>query len=87
MQPLGEQYRLRSWSEAVGKGKVVGRIEGLRGRGIGGRAYRISGQSGTGKSSITRLLAKQIADDLGIDVIDAQDSYAPRSKRLRPENC
>jgi len=82
MQSLCEKSR--SWSEEVGQGKVVGRIEGLRGRGIGGRAYRISGQSGTGKFSITRLLAKQIADDLRID---AQDSCVPGSKRLRPEKC
>jgi len=82
MQPLCKQYRPRSWSEIVGQDKVVRRIEGLRRRGIGGRAYWISGQSGTGKSSIAWLLAREIAEDLGIDEIDAQDCTPSRITEL-----
>ena len=82
MKPLYEQCRPRSWSEVVGQDKVVRRIEGLRGRSIGGRAYWISGQSGTGKSSIAWLLAREIADDLGIDEIDAQDCTPSRITEL-----
>ena len=41
-------------------------------RGIGGRAIFLSGQSGTGKTSIAYLIAREIADEFGIDEIDAQ---------------
>jgi replication-associated recombination protein RarA len=41
-------------------------------RGIGGRAFFLSGQSGTGKTTIARLIASEIADEFGVDEIDAQ---------------
>ena len=61
MQPLYEQYRPRKWSEVVGQDKVVAIIERLRPRGLGGRAYWISGKSGQGKTTIGRLIAREVA--------------------------
>jgi DNA polymerase III gamma/tau subunit len=40
-------------------------------RGLAGRAYWISGQSGTGKTTIARLLAAEIADPMMVEEIDA----------------
>ena len=53
---LCDQYRPQTWSDVVGQDKAIAKIDALRKRGLGGRAYWISGQSGTGKSSIGRLI-------------------------------
>src|SRR5260370_9503650 len=68
---LTEQYRPRTWAAVVGQDKIVARIQALAKRGLGARAFWISGQSGTGKSSIARLLAAEVADDFMIREIDA----------------
>ncbi len=68
---LTEQYRPRTWSEVVGQEKVVQRVQALSKRGLAGRAYWLSGQSGTGKTSIARLIAAEVADELCIQEVDA----------------
>jgi DNA polymerase III gamma/tau subunit len=71
-QPLYEQYRPKSWSEVIGQGKIVGQIHELQKRsGLAGKAYWLSGQSGTGKTTIARLIAAEIADKWYIEEIDA----------------
>ena len=64
MKQLYEQYRPRAWPDVVGQDKVVKRIMALRKRGLAGRAYWLSGASGTGKSTIARLLAKDHRNNL-----------------------
>lgn len=59
---LYEQYRPRTWSDVVGQDKAIAKIDQLRKRGLAGRAYWISGQSGTGKTTIAKLLASEVAD-------------------------
>jgi len=69
---LAEKYRPRSWAEVVGQEKIVARIRALIERGsLGGRAYWISGPSGTGKTSIARLIAAEVADECMIEELDA----------------
>ena len=58
---LHEQYRPREWSEIVGQEKVIARIRQIAKRGLAGRAYWLSGQSGTGKTTIARLIAAEVA--------------------------
>jgi len=82
MQSLFEQYRPRQWSHVVGQDKARAKIERLRGRGLAGRAYWLSGQSGTGKTTIARLLAAEIADDWAIEEIDASDLTAARLREI-----
>ena len=79
---LHEEYRPRDWSEVVGQSKVLARIERIRKRGLAGRAYWISGQSGTGKTTIARLIAGEVADDWSIDEIDATDLTAARLREI-----
>lgn len=70
---LHEQYRPNAWQDVVGQDRALARIETLRRRGLGGRAYWISGASGTGKTTIAKLLAGEIADEFGVEELDARD--------------
>ena len=71
MQSLAEQYRPGAWEDVVGQDKIVARLAALRKRGLAGRAYFLTGASGSGKTTIARLIAKEIADNFMIQEIDA----------------
>ena len=48
------------------------RLKALAARGgLAGRAYFLTGQSGTGKSTIARLIAQEVADPFLIEEVDA----------------
>lgn len=81
-QQLYEQYRPGTWSEVVGQDKVLKRIETLRSRGFAGRSYWFSGQSGTGKTTIARLLAAEVADEYYVEEIDATSLTPAALKRI-----
>jgi DNA polymerase III subunit gamma/tau len=70
---LYEQYRPKQFSEVVGQNKAIETIQLLTRRGLSGRAYWISGQSGTGKTTIARLIANEIANEHNIEELDAGD--------------
>ena len=74
MATLFEQYRPKTWAELIGQEKIVARIDQVRKRGLGGRAYWLSGGSGQGKSSAARLIAAEIADEMNIEEIDASEA-------------
>ena len=69
---LADKYRPKQWAEVVGQDKVVSRLQALVARGsLTGRAYWLSGQSGTGKTTIARLIAAEVADEFFITELDA----------------
>jgi replication-associated recombination protein RarA len=71
--PLAEKYRPKCLEEVIGQPKLIAQIQGLQARGgLGGRAYWLSGRSGGGKSSTAKLIARELADDLNIEVSDAR---------------
>ncbi|MCX7428803.1 MAG: AAA family ATPase [Planctomycetia bacterium] len=70
-QPLFEAYRPQSWDNVVGQDAALRQIAAVRRRGLAGRAWWIAGASGTGKTTIARLLAAEIADPLNVDEYDA----------------
>ena len=71
MATLAENYRPTTWAEVVAQDKVRRQIHGLRTRGLAGRAFWIAGQSGTGKTTIARLIASEIAAPICIEELDA----------------
>jgi len=77
---LHETYRPKTWTDVVAQDKAIERINALRPRGLGGRAYWLSGQSGTGKTTLAYLIARELADDMSIDEIDASDCTPCRLK-------
>lgn len=66
MKAIYEKYRPRTWSEVVGQDTAVAKLLALRDRvGFGGQVFYITGQSGQGKTTIAKLIAAEVADDIG----------------------
>jgi len=71
MTALHETYRPRTFADVVGQSKALAILERFRQRGgLAGRAYWISGQSGTGKTTIARLIAAEVAEAYTTTEID-----------------
>jgi replication-associated recombination protein RarA len=71
---LSEKHRPSNWQEVIGQPKAVETIQRIKtSSGIGGRAFFISGKSGTGKSSIGKLIAAEIADPFFTEQYNADD--------------
>ena len=81
---LCEQYRPKCWPEVVGQDKALRQIDTLRRRGLTGRAFFLSGQSGTGKTTIARLLAEEVAGDNpgNVEEIDAKGLTPARLQEI-----
>src|SRR4051794_31444786 len=79
---LHEQCRPNCWADVVGQPKVIGTIDRLRKRGLAGRAYWISGKSGVGKTTIGKLLAAEVADQLNVEEYDAAELTPARVKEM-----
>lgn len=75
---LYEQYRPRKWSDLIGQKHIVAAIDRLRKRGLTKRAYWISGPSGTGKTTIAKLIADEVATEWSIEEADATELTANR---------
>ncbi len=87
MMQLHEQNRPRCWSEVVGQDKVLAKVERLRKRGLAGRAYWLSGQSGTGKTTIARLIAAEVADSIATEELDATECTPAMIPRGRAQDA
>jgi replication-associated recombination protein RarA len=74
MVALYERFRPQSLDEFVGFSEVVSRIEAIRETvGLAGQVYWITGASGWGKTTLARILAKDVSTELDTEEIDAQD--------------
>lgn len=79
---LTEQYRPKQWTDVVGQKKAVDKLQTVIKRGLGGRAIFISGQSGTGKTTLALLLGAEIADPDFVTEIDATDLRPAKLKQI-----
>lgn len=83
LKPIYERWRPIEFTEVVGQPRAVKAIERLRDTtGLGGRAFWLAGPSGTGKTTLARLIASEVADELNIDEIDATDLSAAAIREL-----
>ena len=76
---LFEKYRPQTWSDLIGQDAIVKRLDTIRQRfdGLGGKAYWLTGASGTGKSSAARLIANEVAQcEFSVSELDASDLTA-----------
>lgn len=71
---LFEQHRPKTLDAVLGQPKAVKTIKRLLERGMGGRALWISGASGTGKTTLARIIAGSIADDIYVQEFDSADN-------------
>ena len=71
MAQLHEDYRPREWADVVGQDAAVAAVQAVLKRGWGGRAWWITGASGTGKTTLARLIAAAGADEFGTEEVDA----------------
>jgi len=81
---LHEQYRPHTWHEVVGQDKVIAKLDALKARRLTGRAFWLAGVSGSGKTTIARLIAHEVADDfdtLEVDVGEASVSWLREVER------
>ena len=74
MSVLYEKYRPRGLEQVCGQKDAVDMINLLLGRGWGGRAWWIGGSSGTGKSTLAKIIAGTGADEFYIEEYDSGDA-------------
>lgn len=73
MPSLADTNRPATWGDVVGQPKAVKTLRAVCKRGLGGRAVWISGASGTGKTTLARIAASELADAHNVEEVDATD--------------
>jgi len=73
---LFEKYRPTTFDEVLGQDKAINKVKLLLERGWGGRAWWLSGASGTGKTTIAKIIASQGADDFYVTEYDSADAMS-----------
>jgi len=88
--PLAHKYKPKCWAEVVGQDKALEVLDRLRkSGGLGGRAFWLSGDSGTGKTTIADLIAAEVAGEpWAITVYDDPSQLtADELERIRRDYC
>lgn len=85
--PLYERMRPTTWGDVVGQDKAVANVLRIRDRsGLAGRAFWITGASGTGKTTIGRLIAAEVADVMNVEELDASEATAARIMEIERQS-
>ena len=83
---LPEKYRPQTWGEVVGQDAAIADLDAIRERcgSLGGHAYWIAGGTGTGKTTIARLIAGEVAESpIWVTEMDASDLTADWLREVR----
>jgi len=80
---LFRKHAPRSFDEVVGQDKAIANLKRIRDTtGFGGKAFWITGASGTGKTSIANIIARTIASDCDIDEYESFGITASRVSEM-----
>jgi DNA polymerase-3 subunit gamma/tau len=79
---LFQKYRPKTFNEFVGQPDALAQVRRILSSGWGGRSWWISGPSGTGKTSLAYLIAREGAEDWFVEEIDASDLTPQRLKEI-----
>lgn len=71
---LFEKYRPARFDDVLGQAKAIKQIKRVIDNGWGGKAFWISGMSGTGKTTLARIISEVGADQFYIEEFDSADS-------------
>ncbi len=83
---VSEKYRPQTWDALVGQDHIVREAERIRQNGgFAGHAFFISGPSGTGKTTIARLIAREVAEPWATAEMDAAELTADRIREIDRE--
>src|ERR1700726_4871299 len=86
MPSLADKHRPTCLEELAGQDAAIAQVRAVLERGWGGRAWWITGPSGTGKTTLARIIAAMGADELGTEEIDAQ-TLTPARLRDIEDTC
>jgi len=76
---LYEKYRPATLEDVIAQPKVCARLRGMIERGaLAGNAFLISGASGTGKTTLAHIIAREVADAMNVFEMDAIDCTPAR---------
>lgn len=73
MKPLHERQRPREFDDVIGQDRAIERIRTVGDP--GGQTFWISGSSGTGKTTLARIIAAQVADSFYTVEYDSADQF------------
>jgi len=81
---LSERYRPKTLADLIGQPKAVKIVARIADRGLGGRAFWISGATGIGKTTLARIIAGILADPFYVAEYDSADDFtASHVDRMR----
>ena len=82
---LAERYRPTGLDDVVGQERAVAQVRRVLERGWGGRAWWITGTSGTAKTTLARIIVGVGVDSFYVEALDARLStiLGARINRLK----